>query len=99
MLVPSLWYEPFGIVALEAMAFGIPLITSDRGGLKEIVEENNVGFSCDPQPKIIVSLIEKMISNRGLYERFSRNGIKNIRRYDPKIIFKKYKKIFEELVK
>jgi glycosyltransferase involved in cell wall biosynthesis len=40
---PSL-YEPFGIVALEAMAARIPVVVSDAGGLKEVVEHNVTGI-------------------------------------------------------
>lgn len=39
---PSL-YEPFGIVALEAMAAGTPVIVSDAGGLREVVEHDRTG--------------------------------------------------------
>ncbi len=36
-------YEPFGLVALEAMAAGTPVIVSDTGGLKDIVSGSKVG--------------------------------------------------------
>lgn len=39
---PSL-YEPFGIVALEAMAAGVPVVVSDAGGLREVVEPDVTG--------------------------------------------------------
>ena len=39
-IIPSL-YEPFGLVALEAMASGTPLIVSDTGGLAEIVRSRD----------------------------------------------------------
>ncbi len=44
LVVPSLWYEPFGLVTLEAMARGVPVIVSDRGGLPEIVEDGVSGL-------------------------------------------------------
>ncbi|OFJ54659.1 glycosyltransferase family 4 protein [Mycolicibacterium grossiae] len=42
-------YEPFGIVALEAAATGIPLITSTAGGLGEAVLDGVTGVSCPPR--------------------------------------------------
>jgi glycosyltransferase involved in cell wall biosynthesis len=35
LLMPSLWYEGFGLIVMEAMLRGIPVIASDSGGLKE----------------------------------------------------------------
>lgn len=46
-VVPSL-YEPFGIVALEAMAAGAPLVVSDVGGLAEIVADGRTGLKVPP---------------------------------------------------
>jgi glycosyltransferase involved in cell wall biosynthesis len=44
---PSL-YEPFGIVALEAMAFGCPVVASKVGGLAEFVRPHETGILTDP---------------------------------------------------
>lgn len=53
-IFPSL-YEPFGLVALEAMACGTPLIVSDVGGLAEIVEPNIDGCIVPPGEAAILS--------------------------------------------
>jgi glycosyltransferase involved in cell wall biosynthesis len=39
VLVPSVWREPFGRTAAEALAYGRPVITTGRGGLSEIVDD------------------------------------------------------------
>jgi glycosyltransferase involved in cell wall biosynthesis len=45
-LVPSLWEEPFGAVAIEALAAGAIVVLSNRGGLPETV--GGLGFAFDP---------------------------------------------------
>lgn len=42
-VVPSIWYEPYGLVAVESMKFGTPVVVSDRGGLPELVEDGVSG--------------------------------------------------------
>lgn len=39
LVVPSVWEEPFGVVALEGMASGLPLIVTNSGGLSEVVDD------------------------------------------------------------
>lgn len=48
VIVPSLWDEPFGLVAAEANAAGTPVLATKRGGLAEILEEGVTGFYIDP---------------------------------------------------
>ena len=47
LVFPSL-YEPFGNVALEAMACGLPVVVSSKSGAAELVIEGENGFVCDP---------------------------------------------------
>lgn len=47
-VVPSLWHEPFGLAAAEPMAYGIPVIASNRGGLPEIVHDQESGILVPP---------------------------------------------------
>ena len=44
LVVPSVWAEPFGLIALEAAVHGVPVIASATGGLAEIVEDKVSGL-------------------------------------------------------
>ncbi len=48
LVVPSLWFETFGLVAAEAMAHGIPVIASRIGALAELVEDGRTGLLFSP---------------------------------------------------
>ena len=43
LVVPSLWAEPLGLVAVEAVTHGVPVVASARGGLAEVVEDGVSG--------------------------------------------------------
>lgn len=58
VLVPSLWDEPFGRVAAEALAYGRPVITTGRGALGEIVD-GATGWVCEPTAAAVAAAISE----------------------------------------
>jgi glycosyltransferase involved in cell wall biosynthesis len=48
LIVPSVWFEPFGLVAIEAFAQGVPVIASRIGSLPEIVYPGRTGLLFEP---------------------------------------------------
>lgn len=51
LVVPSVWQETFGMVAIEAYYHALPVIAADRGGLKEVVKTIGAGKLIDPEKK------------------------------------------------
>lgn len=47
LLFPIQWEEPFGLVMIEAMACGTPVLATRRGSVPEVVDEGVTGFVCD----------------------------------------------------
>jgi len=67
VLVPSQWPEPFGRIAVEAMASGIPLLASYTGGLKEIVEDSSLGVKNFRSINAWRNKLEKLLSSPKAY--------------------------------
>jgi glycosyltransferase involved in cell wall biosynthesis len=49
LLFPIRWDEPFGIVMVEALACGTPVIATNRASTPEVIEHGRTGFLCDPE--------------------------------------------------
>lgn len=51
IIVPSVWYETFGLTVVEAMAYSKPVIGSNIGGITEIIEDEETGYLVAPNDK------------------------------------------------
>jgi len=72
-VMPS-YREGLPISVLEAMAFGLPIITRPVGGLKRLLVDGEHGFMTESKdPKAIAALIEKLIDQPQLADRISRS--------------------------
>lgn len=69
VVVPSREPEPFGLVAIEAMSYGKPVIAAGHGGLVEIVEDGNTGWHFRPNDAhALAAIIERAQSLANLSE-------------------------------
>ncbi|SEM43952.1 Glycosyltransferase involved in cell wall bisynthesis [bacterium A37T11] len=72
LVVPSLWQEPLGMVAIEGLANHLPVIASRMGGLTEIVKHGVNGILCDPeQPSSLGEAMRLLSSDARLYEQYA----------------------------
>jgi len=63
VLMPSLWEEPFGLVAVEAMARGIPVVVSNRGSLPNIAGHGDFAEVVEPDPRGISKALQAYMHN------------------------------------
>ena len=74
-VVPSVWDEPFGIVAIEAMMRGTAVVASDGGGLRECVRHNKTGLLVPPMDERgLAAAILRLASDRELCEEMGAAG-------------------------
>jgi len=98
-VVPSL-FEPFGIVALEAMAAKSPVVVSDTGGLSEIVEHDLAGVKVYPDnPDSLAWGIAKVLLDEAYANWITTNAYKKVQeKYDWDKIAQKTKAVYEAVL-
>jgi glycogen synthase len=97
-VVPSI-YEPFGLVALEAMASGCPCIVADTGGLREVVpvgERVGLRFNGGDAEHLGV-MIERLLVDGPLRERLVTEASEHVLRFDWDDIAQRTRGIYSEL--
>lgn len=79
-VVPSVWEEPFGISALEAMTLGKTVIASNLGGLKEIIRDHETGILFSPgDPIDLARKIDWLLNDENLRKTIGNNAQKFVR--------------------
>lgn len=98
-LLPS-EYESFGLVALEAMAAGVPVISSNAGGLPEINLNGVTGFLSDVGDiKSMSNHILQIFSDETLFQNLKNNALLQAEKFDIKNIVPQYEKLYDKVLK
>lgn len=81
--VHSALYEPFGLVILEAMAAGLPVVSLDGEGNRDIISDGENGFLIQQGDiETFVQRIKDLIKDNQLYNRIALNGQESAKKYD-----------------
>src|SRR5437764_2543198 len=81
-VVPSI-YEPFGLVALEAMASGCPCLVADTGGLREVVPNEGVGLRFRSRdPDSLAQMAERLLTDSALRGRLVAEASEHVLTFD-----------------
>jgi len=78
-------YEPFGLVLIEAMAAGLPVVCLDGGGNRDIMEQNKNGLMVhQPDAKLFAEAILQVADNQNAYNEMSAYAVAYAARFDIK---------------
>jgi len=78
--LPSLW-EPFGIVTVEAMACGKPVVGTNAGGIPEVIDDSSGFVVAKARPKPLKQRIKTLLEDKQLRKRLGANGRKRVLKY------------------
>ena len=96
-VVPSI-YEPFGLVALEAMASGCPCIVADTGGLREVVPNADVGLRFRSRnPRALAAMMQRVLDDDALRERLVAEASVHVLSFDWNDVARQTAQVYSEL--
>ncbi|MFS0777202.1 glycosyltransferase family 4 protein [Neobacillus sp. 3P2-tot-E-2] len=105
LLVPSAQNEAFGLVNLEAMSTGIPVIATKSGGMPEIIDHGKTGLLIDPSnvSEELIKHIPDLLSNPGKLEQMGKESVLRVRNYftwqhTVERLLKLYRNLIEEII-
>ncbi|HEY6779762.1 MAG TPA: glycosyltransferase family 4 protein [Thermoleophilaceae bacterium] len=97
-VIPSI-YEPFGLVALEAMASGCPCLVADTGGLREVVPNEDVGLRFRSRdPSSLAAMAERLLTDEALRDKLVAEASEHVLSFDWSDVARQVESIYRELV-
>jgi glycosyltransferase involved in cell wall biosynthesis len=95
-VVPSITPEAFGLVAIEAMALGRPVVGSNVGGLRDVVVHAETGFLVPPgQPESVRDALEALAGDPALRERMGAAGRRRAMAFSASRILPRFERAYE----
>ncbi|HEY7030765.1 MAG TPA: glycosyltransferase family 4 protein [Thermomicrobiales bacterium] len=98
-IVPSIWPEPFGIVLIEAMASGRPVVASRIGGIPDVVDDEQTGLLVPPaDPRALRDAIARLLSDCELRRRMGQEATRRVDRFREATVVPRIEQIYQDAI-
>jgi glycosyltransferase involved in cell wall biosynthesis len=92
--------EPFGLIPLEAMSCGTPVVALDEGGYKETIIHEKVGYLVKRRPEDLYEHLKKLLSNEALLQEMSTRAVDHIqKKWQLSVTARKFQQVLVEQMK
>jgi len=100
VVIPSIWNEPFGLAAAEAQAQARPVIASDVGGLREIVQDQSTGILVSPEdPRKLSAALNSVVHDIHALQSMGQHGHSRMRNlFNWEKCVSQYEDLYSELM-
>lgn len=90
--------ETQGLVTLEALAAGLPVVAVDASGTRDIIKDDVQGFLVDDEPNALAQAIDRLLSDQNLYHRFHEAAQDRAKEFEIKCLTKKLINVYEQAI-
>lgn len=99
MVVPSVWDEPLGLISLEAMSSGTPVVASKKGGIGAAVKHGHNGFLVRARSATaIADATNRLLNDHELYARMAKNAREMIeQKFSWDVIAEQFERYYESV--
>ena len=100
VVYPTAFPEPFGLVPVEAMACGTPVVVPDHGAFPEIIKETKGGLLFRPNdPYDLAKKIIMLMESKDKCEELSEDGLRNVReKFNAKLMAEKVLAVYDDML-
>ena len=90
--------ETQGLVTIEAMAAGLPVVAVDGSGTRDIVEHSKQGYLVENDASALAKGLNQLLSDPGQLKRFSHNALKKAKTFDVDQLSKQIINVYEQAI-
>lgn len=99
VVIPSIWDEPFGLIAIEAMSMGRPVVASTAGALAELVIHGETGLLVPPgDANALESALAQLLADEALRHRLGEGALRHVVAFGASSVIPQFERAYAHVI-